>query len=448
MKKFALVIVSLFLINWGQAQELIGKLSSKRTLGEFQAVAFNDSVLISYKESPKTASSRNVTKWLRLNGTLRNESYLGDVFDIRKFDDGVYYYFFAEEKKRPVLKALIEKVGMEREEFSSYIEIGDKVIGSYFENNLFVLSFNEDTNQIRVKEINGMKVVNERKYVLPIPFSKYLKKEFQIFNGQSVLNAFMGWAKVKFYLYKDLYITVDEPYSSDAGKKQIVQTRVFILKSGSEVVETFNFPELSRDKFCSFVTGTKLFRTTISKKKFSLNVYDLQSQKLISQREILEGQESFNAYYRHGQENIVLHNQPMSLVMKGAWGGIPSLVVFNDSVTHVVQWGTYFDEKGVIGVSPTNIIGLLVMVVGTTAKQLGDGPGISEYFYNEWNSSSGEFILNKDPGNARNKIDQYEIDMALKGVKYKYKTYVPFQEGVLALYFDDKKDEAIFVKFN
>jgi hypothetical protein len=52
------------------AQKILGEISTGNNLVDFTAVAFNDSVLISFVEIPQSGNRYKRTRWLRSDGIL------------------------------------------------------------------------------------------------------------------------------------------------------------------------------------------------------------------------------------------------------------------------------------------------------------------------------------------------------------------------------------------
>lgn len=431
-------------------QKILCEISTGNNLADFTAVAYNDSVLISFVEIPQSGNRYKRTRWLRSDGTFRNDNLMVDVFAIQKFDDEVYYYFFSGKKEKLLLKAIVEKPEFSsRKESVIELPVAGMLIGSKLSNNLSLLFFDEEVNQFTILEIRGLKVISERKYSLPEQFSKYVKKpsDVELFTEQSELNTFKGWSKVKVYWYNNVYIAIDEPAIS-GNTKRAVQTQVYLLNDEHESNEVIVIPEESRDDFRSYILDKKLFRSVVSKTKFTLSVYDLDSKELLGREEILKGQATFNTYFRYGRENRISKNETIDIMIRTAGLSSPSLNVLKDSSGYLIQWGLYFNDKGMQGpAGMASLAGLLVMTVGTAIKQMNDGPGVSRYFYYSWSSDTNKFSFNDSPNTNRSKLDAYEIAMGERKAKVTMKNYIEFRDGLLGIYYEFNKEKATIVQF-
>ena len=80
-------------------------------------------------------------------------------------------------------------------------------------------------------------------------------------------------------------------------------------------------------------------------------------------------------------------------------------------------------------------LGLMVMAVGTTIKQLSDGPGISRYFYVRGSADGGfEFAPDDSIDIVRRRIDSFELESLTKDVKRL--GYFTAGESVIGAYHD------------
>jgi hypothetical protein len=56
--------------------------------------------------------------------------------------------------------------------------------------------------------------------------------------------------------------------------------------------------------------------------------------------------------------------------------------------------------------------------------------------------------LSQEPSSdVRKRLDDYEIARQAEKVKMKYKNYIPFKDGVMAIYYEPKKKTATLVNF-
>ena len=445
-----LFIISPFV---SRSQSVYGTVSTPSALlADFYALPFNDSVLFSYTEYTRAGEFTHKTKWMKEDGKVTDIILNIRPVAIAGNEEGIYYYYFVEDNKSLKLKAIVEDVhSHERKESSSSLLFPKGIVlAAYQDLNMFFIIFDREANIITLLEVRDLDVVSEKHYNVPPLISKLLRKpsHVEFFNGShSPINSFKGGSKVKLYRYTDLYLVIDSRSSDEKG------THVFRFPQNGREVELFLFPIETSDDFVSFLVDNKLFRSVISPKKFILTVHDLSSEKPMGTTELVKSEQQLERFFRHARAKTVSKTQlSVKSLMKAAGVGDPSLTVFKDYDKYVILWGIHVDDNGMIGPAGLNglnpVAGFLTMVVGTAILQMMEGPGISQHFYYQYDEKDVSFKLPEESSSyVRTKLDEYEIGKQAQKVKVKYKNYIPYKNGIIAIYYEHKRKTATLVNF-
>lgn len=422
------------------SQELIYEFTPKGRLREINATTAGDTILLSYEES--TGDSRALqSRW------ISDSSATPDNIDVNIFQavgsgDNIYLYFLDGKPEKRVLKAVLyNKTKRSRVEVSNQVNLSGSIVGSYVNKNLFIMLLQDKGNTFAILEIDKLNIVSEKRYKLPVNLLNYLWKDFStdVFYNESPIHSFKGWSFCKIFVRDNIFITVDQHRPNQPWR-----TIVLSLDSKSGDVKSTYYNTSSNAPFSSFILDGKLFRTFNDKKKYSLEIFSLEAKKLISKSEITADYKDFPAYFRHGRKNIINMKATFSDMRRGVQLSDPSLVVQKSNGRYFIQWGTYFNDNGIMtgGATP---VGALTAIVGTAILQLSEGPGVATYFYYGWDEATNTFVVEETTPLARQKIDTHEIT---QDTEYKYKDYIEYRNGVAAIYYDAKNDKVSIYHFD
>lgn len=416
-------------------QKLINEFVPQGRLRDISAVPIGDSILFSYRENVSDTTV-NRSKWIT-NSSATPYDVPVNVFAAANAGNDIYLYFLEGKTKARELKTMMfNRETRMRHEIKDHLSLPGTVAGSYVDKNLFVFLLQDKGLTLTLLEIHKLNIVSEKKFKLPVNLSYYLGKELEgdVFYNNSEVHSFKGRSACKIFMSDKIYITIDQRNLNSPWK-----TTVLMIDQNSNKVTPVDFNTSSNAVFSSFILDGKLFRTFNARKKFSIEIFSLDTYDLISKSELLPDHQDFPIYFRYGRKNVIHMKEFFSRMRKAASVCEPSLVILKNDGRYLIQWGSYFDDNGMMG---GNII---TMVVGTIILQLMEGPGITRYFYYEWNESENTFRV-KEPSVqlTRQKIDNYEISQR---VAYKYKNYVEYKGGVAGVYYDTKSNKASVVYF-
>jgi len=443
MSRYILLFLAFFcLIQEALGQQVIAEFPSKIQQLNFQAIPFGDSILFSYDEvvGPNGRRVRDV-KWISKAGIAHDVFCPVNVFAVESEGDKIYHYY-RERKSLRAYEKLIDSRTMNN--LPESIEFKDEIIlASYVDENLFLILLKEEGKRISVLEIAGMQVVNTTTYKLPIALDEFIKKNTYIeFYDEPLLDSFKGRARVKIFLADaDIYLVIDEKQFEPTKTNPNVTHVLHLGKAGD--VKYHSFPSAGKADFGSFLYDGKLFQNHIGKEKFSLVVYDLSGRQLmrydVTADSLDVGKKDLpKVNFRRGREPFQGWDTFQSIYRQTGMSD-PLIVVSEKDQGYRIQWGTYFDEKGVgtyaSGVAP--LVSMLTFFVTTAIKQVSDGPGLSRYLYFETDLSTGKILPAEVPpsGLLRGRIDEYERNRQKKNNSpFESKSYVPFLDGVVAIY--------------
>jgi hypothetical protein len=416
-------------------QEILYTHHSTGKLKDFSAVRLGDSLLFSFKDIPVNSRRVNHAVWLADSAVHPVDPLDADIFAAARYGHADYLYFIEEKSRSRRLKAWIYNDSTKaRVESADTLFLHGKIIGSYVDRNLFVVSFREMGSELSLVEINRMRVVSEKRFRLPQPVAPEIAVgPVDFYTDTSEVNTFQGRSHVKVFKYDKLYVIYD------LGSRTYVMT--LDPQTGAADVKSFLASSEAAD-FRSFLIDGKLFRILHSKKKFQLDIFDLATSAQIAKCELTAAQPDFNAYFRYGRKNVIHHKHKFSNMLKAANVSAPQLAVLKRDGQYIVQWGDYYDENGMGGAGA----GIIGMIVTTAILQMMEGPGLNHYFYYAWNEQQNSF-QRLDPPLAlvRDAIDCYEMDHV---VRFEDKRYVAYRDGVAAIYYDSSANTVSVVYFH
>lgn len=431
--KFFFCVFSLHaLINTSIAQTILYESKFNGRLDNFYAVPLGDSILFSFDENGVKR-----TTWIVDSLQIR-DSITIDIISSLNFNGEVYLYHLKQNKISKQLKALVANTNKKnRVESASEVALEGTILGIYQDNNLHLVMLDDKGIEITIIEINKLDVVSKKTFKLPINVLQYITSApADFYTTESEVNRFIGTSKLKLFKYKqykELYITVDET------EVQLPATWVIKLNLETGDVISSKIPaDNEKNEFSSFMLDEKLFRTSIGKKQFGVSVFDVNTNERIASSVLPPEQTDFKVYFRYGRKNVIHKRETFSRMIKGSYHHTPMVNVIKQDAKYIIQWGTYYNEKGFFpyGGSEFPLLGVATMIIGSVIIQSMDGPGINQYFYYEWNTQNNTFNIRDTPDRmTREKIDQYEIDLRRRP---RYKNYIAYKDGVAAIYYDAK----------
>jgi hypothetical protein len=464
---FSSIFLFCFFITHGQ--QILFRGPCRGSILDLSALVLGDSIFLNYTENLVGGSTiAGRASWIRPDGSVSPDKHIKGLTDVVPYGSDLYYYYFEETKETVKLRASVQKIGLHQfftPENSIDLPEGS-LIGSFKKGNIFLVTINNKTNEIIITEIEKLDVISQKRYALPFKISDfYSNSDFAaLFEANSPLSTFYGYQPFKVIIDSAVQMVFDLPKRKPGGSVEINETlvltpaennqlKITTLKADKPVVKPGfqtgpNRVPAKTIPISSYVIDGKLFRVYNSAKLYKLTVTDIATDSIISTKELKSETENFKGYIRYGRENGVSDRQTVSSIMRAT----TSTAILNVTSTapgkYIIQWGTYYDDNGV-GPVILNPIGLLVTVVWTAANQLRPGPGIARYFYYEWDAFSNTYRPIENASDfLRIKIDDYEIaDIRNNDAHIRFKEYIEYRNGVLAIYHDKKKEEIKLVYF-
>ena len=371
--------------------------------------------------------------------------------NISKYDSNYYFYYLSEYHKMLTLQASTYNYITDKNKFiDGEIEIDGELWGTWSDDDFSLITYNRDLNQLKVLQVNKLNVMHEKIFDLPIDFSRDYKYMTYIPNNY-LTTVEQGSAKFKLYKRgKLIVITIDQTFDeSNTGNPQTVVIKLN-LENGSQNVQ--NISAHNRGSFRSFLYRDKLYRTIISKKKYELNVFDIEDGNLISKKEfsIDSVLKESPVYFRYGREGLISKKETLTNMMKLSNVSDPSVVVIpgNDTCEATIIWGSYQEKSG-IGPGTVNVrhpmYGILSMTVGTAMWQMKEPPGENRYFYMNENCRHDFEFSKPDSMPVRQAIDDHEI---LMKNSIDYKGYFEFLNKKIGVYLENGSNKLTLVSYD
>ncbi|HEY0741698.1 MAG TPA: hypothetical protein VGD40_09555 [Chryseosolibacter sp.] len=396
---------------------------------DFDAIAFGDSILFSYNE-PAVSGPVQRSQWVRHQKVSGKISLSEPVAFIHSQGDQFHYYSMRQMKDAIVIKAFAP-AGNEKAAPVGEVSLREGIVmAAYTHHNLVLVIYERSNNAVSVYEIDGTKLLGEKKYSVPSDLRIWIRKEADvefIEQGSPHINTFKGYSRVKLiHENDDLYLTLDNHMKNE--------TLVLALRKDGRLDQSI-FSINSTDDFGSYIIDGKLFTTIMSTKKFVMNVQDLTTKELVATNVIAKGTENFDITVRSAADKTV-STESFTRMMSVVAYGDPQLTVSRDSGNYTIAWGSFINDKGAGGMAGANPVAMLMtFAVSTAIKQLSEAPGLSRQFFYSFDATNLSFAR---PAAAkrtpRMKVDEYEMKLIADGVKVKSKSYLPFKNGLLAIY--------------
>jgi hypothetical protein len=355
------------------------------------------------------------------------------------------YLYFLEGKGKLVVRAMLYNNDANKfNVLPDAIEVTGELLGTWADENLYLVLYNKEMNQLEVRAIYKMKLLSQKTFVLPMSFKPYYK-DAQFISERFTSSIGSGASKVKLYHKgKYLYITIDQNYISSSVKVKPETTVLkFNVEDGSQSIQRINSG--THYRFTSFLyNDDKVYRATNSRGSYELRIFDLLTKKMVAETKIPRDTALRDSliYTRSGKSSRIMRKESFSRMMKISSLCEPALIVYpeNDSSTTIL-WGNYLMDKGIAPAAGINsLAGVLSMVIVTAIKQMQEPPGLARYFYINDTHTSGI-------GSLRKKIDNYEISLEMKKEFYRYKGYFDYGNGAVGVYQDARNAKLRLIKY-
>jgi hypothetical protein len=433
---FFLILVSFKSYAQQECTEIALKTGS---LNQAYGIVVGDSIFLKYDEDAYTPER---TVWISRQGKIRNinlnELEKRLICGITNHGDTTDYYFFEEERKSIFIKLLRHHAPSGWKTVSSeFVELPGKLLGSYIEDELVLICATPKDYTIRVIQLEGIKVVQEKKFPLSDDIVKNKRKQVAFIQEGFPVKPDQAASPIKIIKEKEeIFLVIDEPfYEYGPPQGGTYKTTVIRLNLRTDDTTISTFFEQSLGTFSSVVFGGNLYRV-INHDKLRLEVFDLRDSKKIYSKEFSRDiKYPGEAYIRIGKNNTVLkrniiegiirsYNNPFVIVDKGS-----------DDKTLVLTIGNHVEEKS--GVPLVGSFGLIPMILGTIAgiavRELSEAPSINSYFYMS-GSLHGGFEVTNQTNLLKQKVDDYEAGKLIEKIKFKYKGYLDSPNRIYALY--------------
>jgi hypothetical protein len=451
-----IVISSLFTIN---AQTVLAEFKLPHNkVNHLQGVSTKNKLflLYDYWESDPHVETKACYE-ISWDGTSQKIAL--DQFDdmvlcsVSEYDSGYYFYYLSEYHKTLTLQANIyNHVTDTSKLLDDEIKIDGELWGISNEDGLSLMIYNRERNQLKVLQLEKFQITHESVFDLPVDFTMDYKYMTYIHDNY-LTTIEQGSSKYKLYKKnKAIMITIDQTFDeSNTGNPQTIILKLN-LDDGSQTTQNINANH--RGSFRSFLYKDKLYRTTISKKKHELDVFDLETGNLINKKEILfdTAFKESPVYLRSGSDLHISETENFLNMMKMSNACDPSMVVLAEKnmCNTTIIWGSYLD-KGGIGPKVLHarhpVPGTLTTVIGTAVWQMMEPKGISRYSYLDENCmQSGEYNTPQTKS-LREIIDDYEVSMAKEKKLFTYKGYFDFLDKTIGVYLESNSYNLVLVSF-
>ena len=370
-----------------------------------------------------------------------------------RYGDEYYLYHFNGKRKNLRLGATIFHALSNKHTISpKEIDINGVVCGIWNDENLCIASFDKHNNQLHILKVDRLLVIEEKIFDIPFAHVEDYHHSLGAITEGNMTSFEKGAAQLKLYKNNhEIIMTVDQNFFGTTGTPQTIVMK-FNLETGSQTMHEIKAGE-SRS-FTSFVHNDKLYTSAVSRKKFELSTFDLNTGSLISSKSITKDSvdERMNVYIRSGKKGTVYKTESFVKMMSKANATEPALIVYSgkDSSATVV-WGTYLKETPPSAYYVAFAGGLagsaVYFIVYSAITDLSSTQGTSRYLYLVKPETQAPEFTTEANKPLRQQIDDYEMEQQEKKISYVSKGYVDYQNGTVATYFDSKNHQLSLVRF-
>lgn len=452
----ALGLALLVTFTYGQHNITRIPLPDREKADNIQVINFEKELFVAYKvEFPKPKTNPYHFYWVReglveevdfpeLNGKL--------ISSVTRDSLHNYFHYFEEKNKSISLWGIKENRLTGKKEISSPTTIDGRLIGiTGSRERVFIYSFEKKAYRLKVTEMVNDKIVNESLYGLSFDLSKFKGSDIAFIPEGSFIGTTQASAPIKVFAGPEhVRITFDDPFDEFASSPQNhYKTTLVDINTQTGTVSNKMITEASKGNFRSVPFSKYLFRTVMWANELTLQMFDVEKGELVSTKKIVSDKQHKDqkVFLREGLRNRISQNETLSNMIHSSWACVPFVVADKDVQTDssaVVTWGTYYNGRGALPLPSPNVIGLVIMAVGTGIRQIAEGPGLSRYFYLR-GSPKEQFQIINDVDVVRSRIDSFE--QAHLHADFTRKGYFHASESAVGTYFDEVNSELWLVEF-
>lgn len=386
--------------------------------------------------------------------TFRSDSLAKTVScGASRYGDEFYLYHFNGRRKKLRLGATIFNPSTNKYVISpEEIEINGVVLGIWNDEKLCIVSFDKHDNRLHVLQISKLQIIEEKVFDIPFDHVEDYHHSLGAITEGNMTSLEKGAAQLKLYKREhEIIMTVDQNFFGISGTPQTIVMK-FDLETGSQTMHEIKVGD-SRS-FTSFVHHDKLYTGAISRKKFELSTFELQTGSLLSRKAIAKDSvdESMNVYIRSGRKGTVYKTESFLKMMSQANATEPLLIVYSGKdASATVVWGTYLKDAPAsayyAGFTGGLAGGAVYLIVYSAITDLSSSQGTSRYLYLvNVDKQVPEFTTGANKP-LRQQIDDYEMRQQEKKISYISKGYVDYENGAVATYLDNKSHQLFLVRF-
>lgn len=438
-----LILLSL-LANDGYAQEVIAEFDGADAPVEgFATVMVGDSILVLGKY--KSASAPISQVWLnKETGELRPldlpELSQKSICGITRAGDKVNFYYYTQSRKTVLLNVLqLDRTTNQKVVDTIPLKNDMRLLGSYVDNKLRIVFSSPQTFSIRIFDVNGEKLENER--VFQVPNDLFVSKDPFLFFPKGVIPRKDEAVALKKIYHTDssLVITVDEPFEEYNERRTTFKTTYVSLDliTGKTIVKYFI--ESQRSPFSTFICNNMLYRKLDYKSV--MDVFNLSSGNKVSSLSIpFESIETVQQIVRDGDKGTI-QKRPLGkpLYLKAAKGFVN---VEHHAGKTVLLWGWSSDAaSGLFGTGPFALIGGLAVSIVRDIRER----NLIAYQYFDLNAS-GQGRVAPATSSVSMRVDEYELSK-FGDMRLNLKAYAEDASYIYAFYLRAKTSKITFVRF-
>ena len=452
------VALLVFFTSYGQHNIIKFRLPDHKEADAIQVINCGDELFVGYNiEYPRPKTKPYYFYWVsegavhevdfpELNGKL--------ISSVTRDSLHNFFHYVEEENKLISLGAIKENRLTGKREACAPTTVDGRLIGiTGNENSVFIYSFEKKTYHLKVTEKQNDKVVNERLYGLSFDLSKFKTSDIAFVPEGSVIGAAQASARVKVVVGREhVRIIMDDPYDEHALSVQNNYKTVLIdidTKTGAVLNKMIR--EMSKGNFRSFPLSKYVFRTVVWGNDFTLQMFDMEKRQFVNNKKIVNDKKykDQKVFFREGSQNRISQTESLSHMIQVSGMCVPFVLAEKNPQSDsgvVVTWGTYYNGRGVQAPLLPGAMGLMIMAVGTTIKQMSEGPGVSRYLYLRGSEKDEFQIINGEPVDiVRSRIDSFE--MANLRDDFTRKGYYQASESIVGMYLDEANSELWLVEF-
>jgi hypothetical protein len=429
------------------SQTILSEIAVAGTVNDIQVFPYGDSLLVTLQQKIRDNITQPQVFWVYNRKVTQCPPF---------FDSDDQVLAIAEYRTTPCLyiadgigkkNSLLAISSEGTQTLLSSDDLDGRIAGVFHDDRITVVTINNRKNQLKVFEIDGLKVVSEKTFV-----TQYnIRGSIPVAIGENDwMSIEKGMSVAKLYKYSDkLSLVIDD---NQFGTMESSTTLIeFSLDTGK--TQEFRIPAKGMQLFRSCLYGDKLYRLCIFRDMLYLSTNNAYTGKLLAAEKIDNGAgfKKQTITSRSGN-TMIRHDNTLHGMIRLAQTCVPSISIVyppTDTTDAELMVGTHVQEQNIVAGTYPLVGAIGGAVIAVTLRSIAINKGQYHYFYARPNRNREfDFVADADSQSANAKIDHYElVQKEQYAMHFDVKDYLKIGDAAIGLYYSTKTNTISLVKF-